>query len=359
MHKKIEQFLTGVSLCTRLTEQYYALSFPLQEELTKLVRLQQHKRTGECLLWRCCEADLRIAAQIRANAKMSATNNENIPHTYETIQNQAPSAVPNWNTSVPTYQQNVSPPLPAYSASPSTQMWAIPTVTPQWSVASVMAPNTHPSSPFYQTFLKSKPKALGIVLIISAILEIGLGIALGFTSFSITLPSGIPFWGPIFYIIAGVLTICAHPKPNVCLIRGSLSLNIITSVFSTIALIINIVDLAVMESFRNCYYYTDYYNNDYERCKNQLNGGYAVLSFLLIINLLLFCVSLSLSIFGCRSLSQVSSNSPQVFLIQNDVVVSTNLSTVPATFAGYAQSFSPENAPPPYVFQDVKARPMA
>ncbi|XP_077107059.1 membrane-spanning 4-domains subfamily A member 4A-like isoform X1 [Ranitomeya variabilis] len=292
---------------------------------------------------------------------MSATNNENVPHTYETIQNQASSAVPNWITSVPTYQQNVCPPIPAYTASPSTQMWAVPTVTPQWSVANVMAPNTHPSSPFYQTFLKSKPQALGIVLIISAILEIGLGIGLGFTSFSITFPSGIVFWGPIFYIIAGALTISAHHKPNVCLIRGSLSLNIITSIFSTIAFIINIIDLAVMQSFWNCYYGSGSYYNDgyYQRCKNQFYGGYAVLSILLIINVLLFCVSLSISVFGCRSLSQVSSNSPQVFLIQNDVAVSTNHSTVPATFVGYAQSLAPENAPPPYVFQQVKASPMS
>ncbi|XP_077107061.1 membrane-spanning 4-domains subfamily A member 8-like isoform X2 [Ranitomeya variabilis] len=251
---------------------------------------------------------------------MSATNNENVPHTYETIQNQASSAVPNWITSVPTYQQNVCPPIPAYTASPSTQMWAVPTVTPQWSVANVMAPNTHPSSPFYQTFLKSKPQALGIVLIISAILEIGLGIGLGFTSFSITFPSGIVFWGPIFYIIAGALTISAHHKPNVCLIRGSLSLNIITSIFSTIAFIINIIDLAVMQSFWNCYYGSGSYYNDgyYQRCKNQF-----------------------------------------VFLIQNDVAVSTNHSTVPATFVGYAQSLAPENAPPPYVFQQVKASPMS
>ncbi|KAM4031286.1 membrane-spanning 4-domains subfamily A member 4A-like isoform 2-T2 [Anomaloglossus baeobatrachus] len=293
---------------------------------------------------------------------MSATNNENVPHTYETIQNQASPGIPGWNTSVPTLQQNVYPPVHAYSASPSAQVWAAPNVAPQWTVANVMAPNSHPSSPFYLTFLKGKPKALGIVLIVLAILEIGLGIALCFTRFSITLPSGIPFWGSIFYIIAGALTIAAHPKPSVCLIRGSLSLNIISSIFSTVALIINIADLATMSMFYSCYYYNgSYYNQEfYERCKNQLNGGYAVISFLLIINLLLFCVSLSISIFGCRSLSKVSSNCPQVFLIQNDVVVSTNPSTVPATFAGYAQPLAPHIAPPPpYVFQEVKAAPMS
>ncbi|XP_069837181.1 membrane-spanning 4-domains subfamily A member 8-like [Dendropsophus ebraccatus] len=293
------------------------------------------------------------------SSTMSETNNENSAHTYESIQNQAPTAVPSWNTQVPIILQNVPLP-PAYSASHSPQVWPMPTAAPQWSVANVVPPNTDPSSPFYQTFLKGKPKALGILLIVLAILEIALGIALGFTLSSITLPSGNPFWGSIFYIIAGSLTIAAHSKPNLCLVKGSLSLNIISSIFSSIALILNIVDIVIA----GCYYYTDYYGNyygdNYRRCRQKLVSEYAVISLLLIVNLLLFCVSFSLSIFGCRSLSNVSSNSPQVFLIQNDVVVSMNPSTVPATFSGFAQPFSVANTspPPPYVLQQVKATPM-
>ncbi|KAM4030347.1 membrane-spanning 4-domains subfamily A member 4A-like [Anomaloglossus baeobatrachus] len=292
---------------------------------------------------------------------MNTSNNENVPHTYETIQNQASPGIPGWNSSVPTCQQNVYPPVPAYSASPSAQVWAAPNVAPQWIVANVMAPNSHPSSPFYQTFLKGKPKALGIVLIVSAVLEIALGIALIFTIYLSTLISGIPFWGPIFYILAGALTVAAHCNPKVGLVRGSLSLNIISSILSIIELIINIADLADLANFGNCDYYSDYYyNNDYERCNNMLNGGYGILAVLLILNLLIFCVSLSISIFGCRSLSKLSSNSPQVFMVQNDVVVSTNPSTVPATFSGYPQPCAPQNAPPQrYISPGFKATPMS
>ncbi|XP_056385952.1 membrane-spanning 4-domains subfamily A member 8-like isoform X2 [Hyla sarda] len=304
---------------------------------------------------------------------MSTTNNGNLAHTNETLQNQAPTAlptyqtsqnqgltaVPNWNTQVPPFLQNAPPPFPAYNAAPSAQMWTIPTVAPQYSLATVVAPNTDPSSPFYQTFLKGKPRALGIVLIVSAILEIALGITLIFTIFTITLPSGIVFWGSIFYIIAGSLTIAAHAKPSLCLVKGSLSLNIISSITSIVAIILTIVDLGTTY----CYYYwdddhTDYYFNE---CLQRLGGVHAVLSIHLIINLLLFCVSLSLSIFGCRSLSTVSSNGPQMFLIQNNGVVSMNPSTVPATFSGVAQPFPTANAPPPptYVFSEAKARPMS
>ncbi|XP_040290549.1 membrane-spanning 4-domains subfamily A member 4D-like isoform X2 [Bufo bufo] len=238
---------------------------------------------------------------------MSAINTENPPNIYESLAGQAPSAVPYWNTPVPTYLQNVPQQPPPYNGLPSTQVWNASTVVPQWRVANVVTPNTDPSSPFYLTFLKSKPRALGIVLIVSSILEIGLGIGLGFTCFTITLPSGIPFWGTIFYIIAGALTIAAQSKPKVC-----------------------------------------------------LSATYALQSILLVINLLIFCISLSVSIFGCRSLSKISSNSPQVFLIQNDLV-SMNPSTVPVT--GFSQLFAPAIAPPQpppqYVFQGVKGVPMS
>ncbi|XP_040290547.1 membrane-spanning 4-domains subfamily A member 4A-like isoform X1 [Bufo bufo] len=289
---------------------------------------------------------------------MSAINTENPPNIYESLAGQAPSAVPYWNTPVPTYLQNVPQQPPPYNGLPSTQVWNASTVVPQWRVANVVTPNTDPSSPFYLTFLKSKPRALGIVLIVSSILEIGLGIGLGFTCFTITLPSGIPFWGTIFYIIAGALTIAAQSKPKVCLVRGSLSLNIISSISSGIAIILNTVDLATL----NCYYY-DYgydYEYGYRRCQQLLSATYALQSILLVINLLIFCISLSVSIFGCRSLSKISSNSPQVFLIQNDLV-SMNPSTVPVT--GFSQLFAPAIAPPQpppqYVFQGVKGVPMS
>ncbi|XP_075697500.1 membrane-spanning 4-domains subfamily A member 4D-like [Rhinoderma darwinii] len=286
---------------------------------------------------------------------MSAPNNEISPNTYEILQGQSSANVPNWNMPVPAYRQDAFPPPPAYNTAPSTQVWAVPTVVPQWSVAGVVAPNTQTSPPFYQTFLKAKPKALGIVLIVSAIIEIALGIALVCTQISTTVFIGIPFWGSIFYIISGSLTIAARSKPNICLVRGSLALNIISSLFSIIAVILNIVDLAIIR----CYYNGNYYGDDY-RCEGELNGAYTLLSICFLINLLIFCVSLSISIFGCRSLSNESSNAPQVLLIQNDVVVSMSSSGVPATFPGFAQPFPSANVPPtPYGFQEVKARPLS
>ncbi|XP_073453767.1 membrane-spanning 4-domains subfamily A member 8-like [Aquarana catesbeiana] len=201
---------------------------------------------------------------------------------------------------------------------------------------------------------------LQILVIVAAILEIALGIALAFLVLGATLLSGIPFWGPVFYIIAGSLTLAALTKPNICLIKGSLSLNIISSIFSMIAVILNIIDLATMQCYLYSYYYYGYYYNDYAAlslCQQKLDGGYAVLSLLLVINLLLFCVTVSTSVFECRSLSKVQPGHPvnQVFVIQNDAGRAMNPGAFPfPVTTTYAQ---PSPAPPPtypYPFNVVK-----
>ncbi|XP_073453249.1 uncharacterized protein [Aquarana catesbeiana] len=265
------------------------------------------------------------------------------PH-YETIlsstQSAVPSAVPASNVPVASFFQNISPLPPTFSIAPSTQALSVPTMAPQWQLSASIPLNMDPSLPFFQTFLKGKPKALGILVIVAAILEIGLGIALGFTRFNFMLLSGIPFWGPVF-------------------IKGSLSLNIISSIFSMIAVILNIVSLVTLRCYSYGYYgnsgynYNDYngYNYNYyeaqRQCQQELNGAYAVISLLLVINLLLFCVTISTSVFECRSLSKVQSVT-QVFVLQNDVVLAMNPGAVPVPFPVTTTYAQPAPQPPAY-----------
>ncbi|XP_069835417.1 membrane-spanning 4-domains subfamily A member 4D-like isoform X1 [Dendropsophus ebraccatus] len=246
-------------------------------------------------------------------------------HGYETLPNDMTPTAPPYSLS----QFDVPPVLPGCIAPPDPQTWKVPTVAPQWSFAAVI-PQITESSKFYQIFLKGKPKALGIVLITAAILQIIVGIGLFFTAFSVSLPSGIPFWGPICYIIAGSLTIAAQAKPSICLIKGSLTLNIFTTVFSAVGLLLTAIDLAVI------WCYGDF-------CHSRIIGGYLIDSFLIVTNLLLFCLSISLSVFGCRSLCHASSIVPQVFMIQNDVVISMP----PSVFSAMAPTFPQMQQPPP------------
>ncbi|XP_073453255.1 membrane-spanning 4-domains subfamily A member 4D-like isoform X3 [Aquarana catesbeiana] len=276
------------------------------------------------------------------------------PH-YETIlsstQSAVPSAVPASNVPVASFFQNISPLPPTFSIAPLTQELSVPTMAPQWQLSASIPLNMDPSLPFFQTFLKGKPKALGILVIVAAILEIGLGIALVFTRFKFTLLSGIPFWGPVFYIIAASLTLAAQKKPNVCLIKGSLSLNIISSIFSMVAVILNIANLGTLWFYGYGYYGNSGYNyNDYEaqrQCQQELNGAYAAISLLLVINLLLFCVTISTSVFECRSLSKVQSVT-QVFVLQNDVVLTMNPGAVSIPFPVTTTNAQPQPQPPAY-----------
>ncbi|XP_068111769.1 membrane-spanning 4-domains subfamily A member 4A-like [Hyperolius riggenbachi] len=221
------------------------------------------------------------------------------------------AAPPNSQAAPPGYFASGAPP-PFYNVSNIQSQRTMPSTDPQ--AANCLA--------FYNTFLKGKPKALGIVLIVFSVVQIALGIGSICTAGVASIYSGINFWGPIFYIIAGSLTIGAQARPNICLIKGSLGLNIVTAVFSFISLILDCVDLAIISS-TYYYYYGDY--NDYYGYSNYMaeimTGGYAILIFLLLINLLLFCVSISLSVFGCRALAHEPISPRQVFIIRNDAVV--------------------------------------
>ncbi|XP_069835411.1 membrane-spanning 4-domains subfamily A member 8-like [Dendropsophus ebraccatus] len=328
----VSDLLSGLSLSSGLT-----VSFSSETSTTEAARQCEN---------RIKQLPMSQLPRQLPDSTMYVRINENSVYANQTVPNQAPTAVPN-------SLQSVSIPLLSYNASPSGQASTVPNAAPQWSVAIVPA-NSERSSPFYQIFLKSKPKALGIVLIVSGVLEIIFGIVQSITTFSVAAVSGIFFWGPIFYIVAGSLTIAAHSKPNLCLVKGSLSLNIISSIFSFVAVILNIITLVIVSNFYQYDYRSDY------RSYRVYDGAIAVPSFLLIINLFIFCVSLSLSIFGCRSISKEYPNNPQVFLIQNDAMVSMNCSTAPATFSGNNQPYPTASAPPPppYTVQQVKAKHM-
>ncbi|XP_075071532.1 membrane-spanning 4-domains subfamily A member 4A-like [Mixophyes fleayi] len=263
-------------------------------------------------------------------------------HTYETLKNEDASDLPRMNNLLSPPHPYFTPQPAAHNVSPATQQWNLPPEVSQWILGTVVPQNTDSPPHFFKTFRKGKPKALGIVMIVAATLQILLGIGMFFTSHFLSLFSGISFWGSLFYIIAGSLTIGAQAKPNICLVKGSLALNIISILVSCVVLILNGIDLAILRCDINYYSSTGVNYFLYTLCQQKNISGYALHGLLILINLLLFCVFFSVSIFGCRSLSHVPSNITQVFVIQKDALASMNPSTVPTT-----SQLPPPPQPPP------------
>ncbi|XP_053548272.1 membrane-spanning 4-domains subfamily A member 4A-like isoform X3 [Bombina bombina] len=179
------------------------------------------------------------------------------------------------------------------------------------------------TQPFYQEFLKGQPKTLGTVQITLVILHVALSAVLIVTMYetlSITIISGVTFWGSIF-------------------VRGSLSINIISCIAALLESSLIIADF-------NIYFASSC--QSYE-CRpssySVLNIRTVSLAFLLIASLLQFSLSLSLAIFGCKSLNHASIQEPQqVYVINNNynTVVTPgqfppgndNRNFIPETFIG-------------------------
>ncbi|XP_056385958.1 membrane-spanning 4-domains subfamily A member 18-like isoform X2 [Hyla sarda] len=108
---------------------------------------------------------------------------------------------------------------------------------------------------FYFKFLKGKPLALGICIIVVSLIQIVLGIQSFFniqiSPFSIF--TGIMCWAPVFYIITGSLMIAGNNKPSICLVNSSMVLNIINSFISLIGIILAVLDIYIVTA--SCHHF--------------------------------------------------------------------------------------------------------
>lgn len=140
-----------------------------------------------------------------------------------------------------------------------------------------------------EKFLKGEPKVLGVVQVMIALINLSLGIivmkTMGFGSL-ISVALQAPIWGPVMFIISGSLSIAAEVKTTKSLVISSLSLNTISSVLAAAASIMGVVSVVLST-------YSFFYGRD------PITRALDVL--MLILNILEFCIAVSISAFGCKA----------------------------------------------------------
>ncbi|XP_078506726.1 membrane-spanning 4-domains subfamily A member 4A-like [Lissotriton helveticus] len=175
-----------------------------------------------------------------------------------------------------------------------------------------------------QSFYKGEPVALGVTLIVCGIIQIFLGIAhdineIIFHRFGVPLfLTGAPEWSGILCIISGSFSVAAANKPRIGLVRGSLATNIISAVTSMASMLIYIAYIFTQQLFYiwrpSCEYHED--REMCEKAKQTQLVSTGIMFILLTFSVLQFCVSVSVSAFGCKSLCRTAYSEVSVVIYQ-------------------------------------------
>ncbi|KAM4709415.1 membrane-spanning 4-domains subfamily A member 4A-like isoform 1-T2 [Discoglossus pictus] len=187
--------------------------------------------------------------------------------------------------------------------------------------ANASSPATKPLTKFY----RGQPEALGVTQIFAGTTLFVFGIILtdvcvNKCSSVFLIETGLLFWSGIMYIISGSLSVAASSKPTIGKIRSSLVLNILSSVIAAVGIILFILNFLIS----NRYYsfgsnvYCSLYGPD-ETCEGRFNPEKVVFGMTLLMfffTILELCISVSTSVFGCKTVCRTSFNEVYVVIYQ-------------------------------------------
>ncbi|XP_063054487.1 membrane-spanning 4-domains subfamily A member 4A-like [Engraulis encrasicolus] len=143
----------------------------------------------------------------------------------------------------------------------------------------------------HHKFLIGKPMALGTVQIMIGVVVLLFGVVTAFNAQTISIFSGVMFWGAIIYMVAGGLTVGVSKSPNLCLVRASLGMNIFSTIAAGIAIILHSIDFVFIGGI---FYYD---------CRDSQSRALGIAGVMLVLSLLQFSVSICVSAFACKATS--------------------------------------------------------
>uniref|UniRef100_A0A452H6K8 Membrane spanning 4-domains A8 n=1 Tax=Gopherus agassizii TaxID=38772 RepID=A0A452H6K8_9SAUR len=188
-----------------------------------------------------------------------------------------------------------------------------------------------------EKFYKGEPLALGITQIVVGAVQLAVGVVMAMVSsdlWILALSLHVPIWSGLLYIISGALSVAAAKNPNIPLVKGSLGMNIISSVLAGCAMILYLISLTESRYQSRCYWYP-------ETCITY-KVTVACIMVLLLFTFLEFFVSISTAAFGCKTTCRNSYSEVSVVIYQN-VVPSDDPTTATNTHSDAVAC-----TPPPY-----------
>ncbi|XP_077175101.1 membrane-spanning 4-domains subfamily A member 8-like [Paroedura picta] len=153
-------------------------------------------------------------------------------------------------------------------------------------------PEQSPQQRVQDKLRKVETKTLGAIQIIIGLMHIGFGgvsaVLVGLYYIPLAIVGLYPFWGGIFFIASGSLSVSAENPMGASLVKCSVGMNITSAVMALIGMILYIAELAI-----NSLYSFHLY----------LSGavGFGLGVMLFLFSLLEFCITVWTAHFGCQA----------------------------------------------------------